>query len=42
MRVRGPVSGRAYDFSPSQPTQAVDARDAAVLTRNSLFRLSPL
>lgn len=37
-RVRGPVTGQRYDFSPDQPALAVDARDAAVLTRNSAFR----
>ena len=33
--VRGPVTGRAYDFSAEQPTQVVDARDveALLLTR---------
>ena len=38
VRVRGPVTGQRYDFSPAQPSQAVDARDAVVLTRNSAFR----
>jgi hypothetical protein len=38
IRVRGPVTGRPYDFSGSQPFQAVDVRDAAVFTRNGAFR----
>jgi hypothetical protein len=37
VRVRGPVSGRLYDFSSTQPWQVVDRRDAAVLTRGGLF-----
>ncbi len=37
IRVRGPITGRAYDFSGVQPVQAVDVRDAAVLGRSSLF-----
>ena len=40
IRVRGPITGRPYVFSGSQPVQAVDARDAAILTRNSSFRRS--
>ena len=39
-RVRGPVTGRPYDFSGSQPSQEVDIRDAAVFARNGSFRLS--
>ena len=38
IRVRGPVTGRRYDFSSAEPVQPVDVRDAAVLTRNSAFR----
>ena len=38
IRVRGPVTGQRYDFSPSQPSQKVDARDAVVLTRSGAFR----
>jgi hypothetical protein len=38
MRVRGPVTGRPYAFAAAEPPQAVDARDAAVLTRNRAFR----
>lgn len=40
IRVRGPVTGQRYDFSPSRRSQAVDARDAAVLSRSSSFRRS--
>ena len=38
VRLRGPVTGRAYDFSGEQPVQAVDVRDAAVFARNPAFR----
>jgi hypothetical protein len=38
IRVRGPVTGRSYAFQAFGPAQAVDARDAAVLTRNRSFR----
>lgn len=38
IRVRGPVTGRPYDFSSAQPTQAVESRDAATLMRTGLFR----
>jgi hypothetical protein len=41
IRVRGPITGQPYDFSGSQPFQAVDVRDAAVLARNDSFRKSP-
>ncbi len=41
IRVRGPVTGRQYNFSGTPPAQAVDARDAAVLTRSGLFRRAP-
>jgi hypothetical protein len=40
IRVRGPITGRPYEFSKSQPSQAVDVRDAAVFARNSSFRQS--
>jgi hypothetical protein len=40
LRVRGPVTGRLYDFSESHPVQAVDIRDAAVFLRNNSFRRS--
>jgi hypothetical protein len=35
--VRGPVTGRAYEFSPQQPTPFVDLRDADVLMRTGRF-----
>jgi hypothetical protein len=38
IRVRGPVTGQAYSFSEAERSQAVDARDAAVLVRNASFR----
>ena len=38
IRVRGPVTGRTYDFSSSNPVQAVDTRDAATLMRTRFFR----
>ena len=38
IRVRGPVSGRSYEFSQAAPSQSVDVRDAAVLLRGEAFR----
>jgi hypothetical protein len=38
IRVWGPVTGRPYDFSAARPVQAVEARDAAALTRTHAFR----
>lgn len=38
VRVRGPVTGRHYDFSASHPVQAVDPRDAAPLLRTRFFQ----
>jgi hypothetical protein len=38
IRVRGPVTGRQYDFSGSRPVQAVDPRDASALLRTRFFR----
>jgi hypothetical protein len=35
--VRGPVTGRQYWFSGSDPVQAVDTRDAAALLRSGFF-----
>jgi hypothetical protein len=35
--VRGPLSGRSYEFSAAAPVQAVDARDAESLLRTRLF-----
>ena len=40
MRVRGTATGSVYQFSPVQPVQAVDPRDAQVLLASRLFRLS--
>jgi hypothetical protein len=36
--VRGPVTGRIYQFSAAHPDGNVDGRDAAPLLRTSLFR----
>jgi|ERR1019366_7515772 hypothetical protein len=36
--VRGPATGRQYDFSRARPVQAVDARDAEALLRTRFFR----
>ena len=38
IRVRGPVTGRQYDFSGVRPVQAVDTRDASALLRKRFFR----
>lgn len=38
--VRGPVSGRQYQFSGSHPDQVVDARDVESLLRTRFFRRS--
>ena len=38
--VRGPVSGRQYEFSGSKPVQVVDPRDAAALLRTGFFSQS--
>jgi hypothetical protein len=38
--VRGAATGSLYRFSPAQPVQPVDARDAQPLLANSLFRVS--
>ena len=35
--VRGPVTGRSYEFSAGQPTQSVEARDAEALLRTRHF-----
>jgi hypothetical protein len=37
VRVRGPVTGRRYDFSIAEPTQYVDPRDAVPLTHSGMF-----
>lgn len=36
--VRGPATGRYYEFSEAQPDQHVDSRDAPQLLRTSFFR----
>ncbi len=36
--VRGPATGRQYDFSAVRPVQAVDVRDADALVRTRFFR----
>jgi hypothetical protein len=36
--VRGPATGRIYQFSAAHPDGNVDERDAAPLLRTSLFR----
>jgi hypothetical protein len=38
--VRGPASGRQYQFSGSKPVQTVDPRDAAALLRTGFFSQS--
>jgi hypothetical protein len=38
IRVRGLVSGMAYEFSGSRPVQLVDARDASSLLNTRFFR----
>jgi hypothetical protein len=35
--VRGPITGRAYEFSAQWPTQSVEPRDADVLVRSGRF-----
>ena len=38
VKVKGPATGREYDFSPSSPAQNVDPRDARALLRSRFFR----
>jgi hypothetical protein len=38
IRVRGPVSGRYYEFSGGRTVQRVDARDASSLLNTGFFR----
>jgi hypothetical protein len=38
IRVKGPTSGRQYEFSGSHPIQLVDTRDAKALLRTGFFR----
>jgi hypothetical protein len=40
IRLRGPITGRAYSFSGDEPVQEVDVRDAAILVRSTRFQLS--
>ena|SRR6516225_7961128 len=42
IRLRGPVTGRAYDFSGAAPVQEVDFRDAAIFVRSARLQLSAL
>ncbi|HUY15363.1 MAG TPA: hypothetical protein VMX16_17305 [Terriglobia bacterium] len=37
IQVRGPVTGRQYEFSSSNSVRAVDPRDAALLLRTRFF-----
>ena len=39
--VRGPVTGRPYEFSAGQPTPSVEARDAEALLRTHRFVRAP-
>ena len=36
--VRGPATGRQYEFSGARPLQSVEARDAEALLRTRFFR----
>lgn len=38
VNVRGPVTGRLYQFSQFHPVQSVDARDAVSILKTRLFR----
>jgi hypothetical protein len=38
MHVRGPISGKTYQFSGAQPLQTVDPRDVTALLETGLFR----
>ena len=40
IRLRGPITGRAYDFSGAEPVQEVDVRDVAIFVRSARLRLS--
>jgi hypothetical protein len=37
IRVRGPATGREYDFSAANPVRSVDTRDAESLLRTRFF-----
>ena len=39
LRVRGPVTGRSYDFTGSRPEQPVDRRDLSGLLSTGLFQV---
>jgi hypothetical protein len=38
MQIRGAVTGHIYQFSPLNPVQAVDRRDAAFIVQTRLLR----
>lgn len=38
LRVRGPITGRSYLFTPAEPVHAVSSADAPTLLRSGLFR----
>ncbi len=38
VNIRGPVTGRLYQFSRLSPVQSVDARDAVSILKMRLFR----
>ena len=38
VKVKGPATGREYEFSPSRPMRNVDPRDARLLVRSRFFR----
>jgi hypothetical protein len=38
IHVRGPVTGKLYQFSRQEPLQAVDPRDAVSILKTRLFR----
>jgi hypothetical protein len=38
--IRGPATGRHYQFHPGAQTQPVDPRDAACLLKSGYFRLA--
>jgi hypothetical protein len=42
IRLKGPITGRAYSFSGAEPVQEVDVRDAAIFVRSVRSRLSQL
>src|SRR5262249_37996972 len=40
IRLRGPITGRAYSFSDVEPVQEVDVRDATIFVQNTRLGLS--